>query len=207
MIAEPSLIVVGRRAEPGEDADAVRSPRLGGPGRVVPEALGLLRERDRLERARSRRRVAHVEAEAHRKCDANARDRSPTSVRPTRCSSSAPATGRSWRSTSTRTKRALGREDDEADALTSSGCAQLAKEQGLWAPHLPPEAGGSSGSFLVVRAPERGDRALASGRSSSSAVRRRMPGTARSCGTSGRTSRRSAGCGRSSRARCARSSR
>ena len=25
----------------------------------------------------------------------------------------------------------------------------LAREQGLWAPHLPPEAGGSSGSFLV----------------------------------------------------------
>ena len=30
-----------------------------------------------------------------------------------------------------------------------SGSARLAKEQGLWAPHLPPEAGGSNGSFLV----------------------------------------------------------
>jgi len=43
---------------------------------------------------------------------------------------------------------ALGREDDDADALTERLRA-LAKQQGLWAPHLPPEAGGSSGSFLV----------------------------------------------------------
>jgi alkylation response protein AidB-like acyl-CoA dehydrogenase len=43
---------------------------------------------------------------------------------------------------------ALFREDDEAEALMGRLRA-LAKEQGLWAPHLPPEAGGSSGSFLV----------------------------------------------------------
>jgi len=43
---------------------------------------------------------------------------------------------------------AFGREDDEADAMTERLRA-LAREQGLWAPHLPPEAGGSSGSFLV----------------------------------------------------------
>ncbi len=43
---------------------------------------------------------------------------------------------------------ALDREDDEADALVERLRA-AAKEQGLWAPHLPPEAGGSSGSFLV----------------------------------------------------------
>jgi acyl-CoA dehydrogenase len=42
----------------------------------------------------------------------------------------------------------LDREDDEADALVSTLRAR-AKEEGLWAPHLPPEAGGSSGSFLV----------------------------------------------------------
>ena len=42
----------------------------------------------------------------------------------------------------------LGREDDEADALVERLRA-IAKEQGLWAPHLPPEAGGSNGSFLV----------------------------------------------------------
>ena len=43
---------------------------------------------------------------------------------------------------------ALDREDDEADALVER-LRGVAKEQGLWAPHLPPEAGGSSGSFLV----------------------------------------------------------
>jgi acyl-CoA dehydrogenase len=42
----------------------------------------------------------------------------------------------------------LDGEDDEADALVSTLRAR-AKEEGLWAPHLPPEAGGSSGSFLV----------------------------------------------------------
>jgi acyl-CoA dehydrogenase len=42
----------------------------------------------------------------------------------------------------------LGREDDAADALVERLRAQ-AREHGLWAPHLPPEAGGSSGSFLV----------------------------------------------------------
>jgi acyl-CoA dehydrogenase len=43
---------------------------------------------------------------------------------------------------------ALGREDVESDALIA-GLRAHAREQGLWAPHLPPEAGGSSGSFLV----------------------------------------------------------
>ncbi|HLF69236.1 MAG TPA: acyl-CoA dehydrogenase family protein [Gaiellaceae bacterium] len=43
---------------------------------------------------------------------------------------------------------ALFREDEEADALIARLRA-LANEQGLWAPHLPAEAGGSSGSFLV----------------------------------------------------------
>jgi alkylation response protein AidB-like acyl-CoA dehydrogenase len=43
---------------------------------------------------------------------------------------------------------ALSREDDEADALMA-GLRVHAKEQGLWAPHLPPEAGGTNGSFLV----------------------------------------------------------
>jgi acyl-CoA dehydrogenase len=42
----------------------------------------------------------------------------------------------------------LAREDDDADALVER-LRGVVKEQGLWAPHLPPEAGGSSGSFLV----------------------------------------------------------
>ena len=43
---------------------------------------------------------------------------------------------------------ALFREDDEAEALVARLRAR-ARAEGLWAPHLPPEAGGSSGSFLT----------------------------------------------------------
>ena len=43
---------------------------------------------------------------------------------------------------------ALNGEDDAADALMGELRAR-AKAEGLWAPHLPPEAGGSNGSFLV----------------------------------------------------------
>src|SRR4249920_2777696 len=42
----------------------------------------------------------------------------------------------------------LDREDDDAEALVRE-LRGRAKEEGLWAPHMPPEAGGSSGSFLV----------------------------------------------------------
>jgi acyl-CoA dehydrogenase len=41
----------------------------------------------------------------------------------------------------------LFREDDAADALVRE-LQEKAKEAGLWAPHLPPEAGGSGGGFL-----------------------------------------------------------
>src|SRR5919198_1031951 len=42
----------------------------------------------------------------------------------------------------------LDREDDEAEALVER-LRGLAKEQGLWAPHLPPEAGGTGSGFLA----------------------------------------------------------
>ncbi|HJS49555.1 MAG TPA: acyl-CoA dehydrogenase family protein [Gaiellaceae bacterium] len=45
-------------------------------------------------------------------------------------------------------ERVLDREDETSDGLLER-LRGLAREQGLWAPHLPPEAGGSSGSFLV----------------------------------------------------------
>ena len=44
-------------------------------------------------------------------------------------------------------ERAIVREDDAADALIAR-LQQAAKDAGLWAPHLPPEAGGSGSGFL-----------------------------------------------------------
>src|SRR5215204_1363102 len=43
---------------------------------------------------------------------------------------------------------ALAREDDAADQLIADLRAR-AKAEGLWAPHLPPEAGGSGLGFLA----------------------------------------------------------
>jgi acyl-CoA dehydrogenase len=44
-------------------------------------------------------------------------------------------------------EQALAREDDAADALVRE-LQQEAKDAGLWAPHLPPEAGGSGSGFI-----------------------------------------------------------
>ena len=57
---------------------------------------------------------------------------------------------------------ALDREDDDADELVGRLRA-AAKEEGLWAPHVPPEAGRLERELPRLRAPERGDRALAVG--------------------------------------------
>jgi len=45
-------------------------------------------------------------------------------------------------------EEALAREDDAADALKTTLRAR-AKQAGLWAPHLPPEAGGTGQGFLT----------------------------------------------------------
>ncbi len=45
-------------------------------------------------------------------------------------------------------EEALSREDDAADELLASLRTQ-AKREGLWAPHLPPEAGGTGSGFLA----------------------------------------------------------
>jgi acyl-CoA dehydrogenase len=45
-------------------------------------------------------------------------------------------------------ERALNREDDEAATLMTALRAR-AKAEGLWAPHLPPEAGGTGQGFLA----------------------------------------------------------
>src|SRR6186997_16405 len=42
----------------------------------------------------------------------------------------------------------IAREDDEAMALVD-GLREHAKAEGLWAPHLPPEAGGTGSGFLT----------------------------------------------------------
>jgi alkylation response protein AidB-like acyl-CoA dehydrogenase len=44
-------------------------------------------------------------------------------------------------------EHAFAREDDAADSLIA-GLRQEARDAGLWAPHLPPEAGGSGSGFL-----------------------------------------------------------
>jgi acyl-CoA dehydrogenase len=44
-------------------------------------------------------------------------------------------------------EQALAREDDAADALVHE-LQQEARDAGLWAPHLPPEAGGSGSGFI-----------------------------------------------------------
>src|SRR5262245_31074811 len=43
---------------------------------------------------------------------------------------------------------AIGREDDAALELVD-GLRVQAKAEGLWAPHLPPEAGGTGSGFLA----------------------------------------------------------
>src|SRR4051794_36018631 len=43
---------------------------------------------------------------------------------------------------------AIGREDDDALALVDS-LRERAKADGLWAPHLPPDAGGTGSGFLT----------------------------------------------------------
>jgi alkylation response protein AidB-like acyl-CoA dehydrogenase len=45
-------------------------------------------------------------------------------------------------------EEALNREDDDAERLISELRAR-AKDEGLWAPHLPPEAGGTGQGFLA----------------------------------------------------------
>jgi len=42
----------------------------------------------------------------------------------------------------------IAREDDDAAALVDELRAR-AKAEGLWAPHLPPEAGGTGSGFLT----------------------------------------------------------
>ena len=101
-------------------------------------------------------------------------------------------------------EQTLFREDEQADALIRE-LRGKAKEAGLWAPHLPPEAGGSGGGFIEY-AYLNEESAAASSRSSCSAARRPTRETARSSTSSAPTSRSSGSSSRSSPAPPARSS-
>ena len=171
MIAEPSFSVVVVAPSQREHADAVGAPGLGGPGGVVAEALCLLRERDRLERARARRGVPHVEPEAHR-CDANADDdhRPAPRRRGARAPRPRPRVHGGARLSGGACVGPRGRGSGRARRALRG----LVKEQGLWAPHLPPEAGGSNGSFLVYAHLNE-----EIGRSLLGAARLRLPGARR----------------------------
>ena len=214
MIAVPSLIrsVVAPSHE--STRDAVRPPRLGRPRGVVAEPLGLLRHRDRLERARPRRRVAHVEAETHYvspgrigicPCDANAM--TIADLRPTDEIVELRGRYRAFMEEHVYPNEpALDREDEAADVLVAELRAPRARAGAVGS---APAARGRrlERELPRLRAPERGDRPLALG-----PARLRLPGA-------GRRERRdpvalrhgraegALARARSSRARCARSSR
>ena len=77
----------------------------------------------------------------------------------------------------------LDREDEAADLV--AGLRALARRDGLWAPHLPPEAGGTGSGFLdYAYLNEEIGRSIV-GASTSSTARRPTPATARSCGIFG----------------------
>ena len=131
-----------QRAEPGERRDRVDAPRLGRPRGRVPEPLRLARKLDQLERARARLRVAHVEAELHRvRCYGNDRDRMVAADGAARAGARDHARPRAAERAGARSR---GRRRRRA-------CRELqaeVKAAGLWAPHVPPEAGGTGTGFL-----------------------------------------------------------
>ena len=124
---------VRERAKPGERCDRVGSPRFGRPRRLVAEPLGLAGELDQLERVGARLRVSHVEAEPH-ECDANAMTRLEQ-VRKFMAERVLP------------NEQLLNREDAGSDELVARLRDEV-RELGLWAPHVPPEAGGTGTGIL-----------------------------------------------------------
>ena len=64
------------------------------------------------------------------------------------CRSSGLRTAPSSRSTSSRTRRRSPARTTRPTRCSPS-CARARRQQGLWAPHLPPEAGGTGGGFLA----------------------------------------------------------
>ena len=195
----PELDLARGGAKPREHAHAVGSPGLRGPGGVVAEALRLLREGDRLERARPRWCVSHVHPETHsllpsrigHECDANAV--TITDLRPTDEVQELRARVRAFMEAHVYPNEAtLDREDEDADALVQRATRYRKGARTLGA---APAAGSRrlERELPHVCVPERGDRALALGAARCSAARPRMRGTGRSSGSSGRRSRRSAG--------------
>ena len=135
MIAEPSLIVLGarRRSRRAATRRRIRTPPTSRRSEAQP--LGLLGEAD------PERRIVVSELQSRGARDDPTRGMSlfpdPSTSRHAR------ATARSWRSTSIRTRRRSAREDDDAPTRSWTSFAAEAREAGLWAPHVPPEAGGT----------------------------------------------------------------
>ena len=117
------------------------------------------------------------------------------------------ATAPSWRRTSIRTRSALNRRGRRCRRADRRPARARARAEGLWAPHIGPEAGGTGPRLPRVRLPERGDRALLLG-----AARVRLPGAGRRQLRDPRDVRhaaaaRASSCSRSSAATCAPTSR
>ena len=132
-----------QRTQPGERRDRIDPPRLRRPRRVVAQPFGLPRELDQLERTRSRLRVPHREAQAH-PCDATAMTAPTAWAPPTEKLDRVRAF---MRERVLPSEQLLDREDDAADALVATLQDEV-RALGLWAPHVPPEAGGSGSGFL-----------------------------------------------------------
>ena len=144
MIAVPSFDRRRLRAEPGERRDRIDAPRLRRPGRVVAEPLRLARQLDQLQRARAGLRVPHVEAELHRvRCYGN--DHDDLGPRPAERLEQVRAFMDERVLPNEQHPRPRGRRGRRARRrAAATRCATL----GLWAPHVPPEAGGTGTGFL-----------------------------------------------------------
>ena len=130
---------LGRRRDPRHRRDSVGAVGFGRPHGVEPEPVGLLRERD----AARGIVVPELESEAHVE--------DPTGV----STALFPAAYLELRSRYRAfmdehvfpNEGLLDREDAAAEALVAE-LQSTAREAGLWAPHMPPEAGGTGHGFL-----------------------------------------------------------
>src|SRR5581483_1384294 len=131
---------LGARADPGERRDRVGAPGLRGPHAVEAEPVRLLRERQRRDRVV----VPELQAEAHRAILLRVTGALfPAELLELRARYRAFMEEHVYPA-----EAALDREDDAAQELVGE-LQERARRAGLWAPHMPPEAGGSGRGFLA----------------------------------------------------------